>query len=479
MARVLEYVTNGSFANGDTGWTLGTNYSVVNNEYLRWSSGSDTFDQSSQTITVPTHTILEIRFDYWGSMTDTTLVTGATAAGGLNNARFIIQDADGNQLAIMYTGVTNNVWEKRGCLFSSPKGTIKLVFIGRRAGDIRWKNISIRKFTGCRLGPRRAPALGLPSFKGGNLDTFLSSAGAGIGNSWLSAANYTSGNKAEWAGLFNSMYLANKLQVCRIFIQVAGNYDDAENLFNSDWTGLNATESANLRDFFTNVIPAGLKVVPVLTGHGDIPDSIYNTSLTPDPAHHTQDNFMARIAEVITILNDYKSKIAMWEIINEPNLNIGTEVTAAMIKTLLGRFYTAVKAVDITVPVSTSHQDQNWYHYDHLLVGGTTDVIQYHAYGVTPIIGASGGMLNVMPEYMNYPCVMGEGRHVDGGNDAVINAPYLQIANDLYYALGFEGFWPWTIKGYSDGNNGSSALDMGWTDASARRVVGVVTESLE
>ena len=284
--RTIEtnYFTNPHFHSGSTGWTLGTGYSVDRNNNLLWDSITDTTAVTYQDIIVLANTILKFTFSYLMQMNDIASILAATSSSTLNTARIVIKNSsDLSTLATFYTGDTGGIWEKRAFLFKPSVTGLRIEIMGRKAGLGRWRGFSCLEFVPTNNGRYKSTTLSLPSYKGGNLGTMQNSSASGISNSWLASVNYTTVNKNAWASAFNTMYLGNNLKVCRLFINVGGDYVTYQ-LFNSDWSGLKTIESDNLQDFFANVVPTGLKIIPVLTSHTGIPNSVYIIGLTANPA---------------------------------------------------------------------------------------------------------------------------------------------------------------------------------------------------
>ncbi len=424
-------------------WTAGVGYTVSGNSIV-WSSVSDTTAETYQVISVPKNTFLELSLDFSATLTDTTIVTDAVSATGLDNANIKLTDNDTSvALSTIIVGQSAST-VKRGCIMYTNNTTnLKVAIIGRRAGTATFSNISVKKLMLPRSGQRKSPVLGLESFKGGNYGELRTFLGSDIPATWLNATNFTETNRNAWIGDFNDSYIAYGVKICRIFLNIAGDYTNL-NLFNADWSGLNEIESTNLCTFF-NDIPDGIKMRVVLSRHTGIPESVFNTTLEPTQAHETQANFLARVSDVMDLLVPYLSKISSVELINEPNLNIGGNVSWGNLQDLLKKGYDIIKPKIGTIPVAVSHQSQKVYMYPDLILTGTADMYDFHWYADQAWkTTQSNTFLHCLPEYMDKPLIMGEW----GANEYSVlsnNQNILDVTYNLYYKLGFEHVACWSL----------------------------------
>lgn len=450
MPRHENLITNGEI-NGETGWTLGTGYSVDTNSIL-WSSVSDTTAEASQTVILAPHTFYKLTLDFLASLTDPTIVTSGESSSSLENAQITLIDTiTSSSLGTVYIGQSDS-YVKRGCIIYSDKTTsLKVAVLGRRAGTARFKNFSLNRLNLPRSGQLVAPQMNFPSFKGGNYREMESADGTDTPVTWLTTAQFTSENRTPRTTDFNNVYLRNNIKVVRLFINVFGDYNLNFHMVNSDWSALNSTESDNLQSFFNSDIPNELKVRVVFTRHTGIPNSVINTSLTPVNAHETREKFMARLEDAANLLLPYVDKIHSWEVVNEPNLNIGEDVSWGNLQSFLSEGYTVLKSVS-SLPVAVSHQSQVVYQYP-LITADTSDFYDMHWYANQPWkTTVSNAPISCLPECMDKPIIMGEWGHLNY-TVSKDNLSILEPSFNLFFRLGFEHVAPWSVKDAGDPGN--------------------------
>lgn len=107
-----DYITNGDFASGSTGWTLGAGWSIVSNKARHTAGNTATL---TQTLTLPAPSLPALGFNYWIGFTVSNWTTG-TVSVKLGTA----------------TGTTTYTWKgnDRFIQFYNPKasGTIDIIF---------------------------------------------------------------------------------------------------------------------------------------------------------------------------------------------------------------------------------------------------------------------------------------------------------------------------------------------------------------